>query len=191
MYIFFYMKNVICWDVAHAVQLLYRKHSQNLHLITGAHTFGRAHCRVFSSRLYNFSGTGRPDPTLNGAYRVQLQQNCPQNGNGNRLNNLDPTTPNIFDYYYFINVENNRGLLQSDQELLSAAGAASTTAPIVNSFASDQSTFFCNFAASMINMGNISPLTGDQGEIRENCRVVNGSWRNIVVEIFVFKLNKL
>jgi peroxidase len=48
-----------------------------------------------------------------------------------------------------------------------------TTAPVVQRFAGDQQDFFGNFAASMIKMGNISPLTGNEGEIRKNCRRVN------------------
>ncbi|XP_008787874.1 peroxidase 15 [Phoenix dactylifera] len=141
--------------------------------LSGAHTFGRAQCRFFSNRLYNFSGTGNPDPSLNSSYLTTLQQNCPQGGDGTTLNNLDPSTPNTFDSNYFTNLQNNRGLLQSDQELLSTSGAS--TASIVNSFASSQSTFFQNFVQSMINMGNISPLTGSSGQIRSNCRKVNGS----------------
>ncbi|XP_073105377.1 peroxidase A2-like [Elaeis guineensis] len=141
--------------------------------LSGAHTFGRAQCRFFSNRLYNFSGTGNPDPTLNSSYLTTLQQNCPQGGDGTTLNNLDPTTPNTFDNNYFTNLQSNSGLLQSDQELLSTSGAS--TASIVNSFASSQSTFFQNFVQSMINMGNISPLTGSNGEIRSDCKKVNGS----------------
>uniref|UniRef100_A0A6N2N654 Peroxidase n=1 Tax=Salix viminalis TaxID=40686 RepID=A0A6N2N654_SALVM len=60
--------------------------------LSGAHTFGRAQCRLFSNRLYNFSGTGSPDPTINSTYLTTLQQICPQNGNGSVLANLDPTT---------------------------------------------------------------------------------------------------
>ncbi|OAY83992.1 Peroxidase 15 [Ananas comosus] len=141
--------------------------------LSGAHTFGRAQCRFFSNRLYNFSGTGSPDPSLNPSYLTTLQQNCPQGGDGTVLNNLDPTTPNTFDNNYYTNLQNNRGLLQSDQELLSTSGAS--TASTVNSYAGSQSTFFQNFAQSMINMGNITPLTGSSGEIRSNCRKVNGS----------------
>ena len=141
--------------------------------LSGAHTFGRVQCQFVTDRLYNFSGTNRPDPTLNGDYRALLSKSCPRRG-GNRsaLNDLDPTTPNTFDKNYFTNLEVNRGFLQSDQELLSTPGAP--TAAIVDRFASSQKAFFKSFARSMINMGNIKPLTGGKGEIRKNCRKVNG-----------------
>ncbi|KAG8367951.1 hypothetical protein BUALT_Bualt16G0126000 [Buddleja alternifolia] len=141
--------------------------------LSGAHTFGRAQCRLFSNRLYNFSGTGQPDPTLNTTYLANLRQICPQNGSGFVVTNLDPTTPNAFDSNYFSNLQNNQGLLQSDQELFSTSGAP--TISIVNLFSSNQSAFFQSFVQSMINMGNISPLVGSNGEIRANCRRVNGS----------------
>ncbi|PIA53513.1 hypothetical protein AQUCO_00900240v1 [Aquilegia coerulea] len=141
--------------------------------LSGAHTFGRAQCRLFSNRLYNFSGNGNPDQTLSSSYLATLRQACPQNGSGSTLNNLDPSTPNTFDNNYFSNLQNNQGLLQSDQELFSTTGAA--TIAIVNNFASNQSTFFQNFVQSMINMGNISPLLGNNGEIRSDCKRVNGS----------------
>ncbi|KAF5187994.1 Peroxidase [Thalictrum thalictroides] len=147
--------------------------STDLVALSGAHTFGRAQCRLFSNRLYNFSGNGNPDQTLSSSYLVTLRQACPQNGSGNTLNNLDPSTPNTFDNNYFNNLQNNQGLLQSDQELFSTAGAA--TVAIVNNLASNQSTFFQNFVQSMINMGNISPLTGNNGEIRSDCKRINGS----------------
>ncbi|KAJ6756259.1 PEROXIDASE 72-RELATED [Salix purpurea] len=141
--------------------------------LSGAHTFGRAQCRLFSNRLYNFSGTGSPDPTINSTYLTTLQQICPQNGNGSVLANLDPTTSDAFDNNYFTNLQNNQGLLQSDQELFSTTGSATIT--IVNSFSSNQTAFFQSFVQSMINMGNISPLTGSSGEIRSDCKKVNGS----------------
>ncbi|XP_027365994.1 peroxidase A2-like [Abrus precatorius] len=141
--------------------------------LSGAHTFGRAQCQFFSQRLFNFSGSGSPDPTLNSTYLATLQQNCPQNGNGSTLNNLDPSTPDAFDNNYFSNLLINMGLLQTDQELLSTNG--SSTISIVNNFANNQTAFFQAFAQSMINMGNISPLTGTQGQIRTDCKKVNGS----------------
>ncbi|TQE01228.1 hypothetical protein C1H46_013135 [Malus baccata] len=65
-----------------------------------------------------------------------------------------------------------KGLLQSDQELFSTSGA--DTIDVVNNFSTNQSAFFESFVESMIKMGNISPLTGTDGEIRLNCRRVNG-----------------
>ncbi|KAH7843308.1 hypothetical protein Vadar_015053 [Vaccinium darrowii] len=139
--------------------------------LSGAHTFGRAQCRLFSNRLYNFNNTGNPDPTLNSTYLTTLRQICPQGGSGTALANLDPTTPDAFDNNYYSNLQTNQGLLQSDQELFSTPGAS--TISIVSSFASNQSAFFQSFAQSMINMGNISPLTGTNGEIRLDCKKGN------------------
>ncbi|EPS59898.1 peroxidase 15, partial [Genlisea aurea] len=141
--------------------------------LSGAHTFGRAQCRVFSSRLYNFSGTGNPDPALDAAYLSSLRQICPRNGTGFAVANLDLTTPDAFDGNYFSNLKANRGLLQSDQELFSTPGAK--TIPIVDLFSANQSAFFQEFARSIVKMGNIGPLTDGNGEIRSNCRRVNGS----------------
>ncbi|KAF9610002.1 hypothetical protein IFM89_019642 [Coptis chinensis] len=147
--------------------------TNDLVALSGAHTFGRAQCRTFSNRLFNFSGTGNPDQTLASSYLATLRQTCPQNGSGSTLANLDLTTPNNFDNNYFSNLQNNQGLLQSDQELFSTTGAA--TIVIVNNFVNNQTAFFQSFAQSMINMGNISPLTGSSGEIRSDCKKVNGS----------------
>lgn len=140
--------------------------------LSGAHTFGRARCATFSNRLFNFNNTGQADPTLNATYLATLQQACPQNGSGSsNPNNLDPTTPDGFDNNYFSNLQNNSGLLQSDQELFSTSVA--TTVDLVNAFASNQETFFQNFIQSMIKMGNIGILTGTEGEIRKNCSLRN------------------
>ncbi|RWW12193.1 hypothetical protein GW17_00024151 [Ensete ventricosum] len=140
---------------------------------SGAHTFGRARCGAFSDRLYNFNGTGIVDPTLNTSYLTTLQASCPDGGNGTTLNNLDPSTPDAFDNSYYLNLQNNEGLLSSDQQLYSTSN--DPIASIVGIYAGNQTAFFESFVLSMINMGNISPLTGSDGEIRNNCRLVNAS----------------
>ncbi|KAG2550054.1 hypothetical protein PVAP13_9KG242600 [Panicum virgatum] len=144
--------------------------------LSGGHTFGRVQCQFVTDRLYNFSGTNMPDPTLDSSYRAFLSQRCPRNGAPASLNDLDPTTPDTFDKNYYTNIEVNRGFLNSDQELKSSPQAQGTTAPIVDQFAGSQDAFFASFAQSMINMGNIRPVTDpSQGEVRTNCRRVNGS----------------
>ncbi|KAJ0084661.1 hypothetical protein Patl1_30021 [Pistacia atlantica] len=47
--------------------------STDLVALSGAHTFGSARCIVFSHRLYNFSGTGKPDPSLDPKYLRSLR----------------------------------------------------------------------------------------------------------------------
>lgn len=140
----------------------------------GAHTIGLAKCAVFSSRLFNFSGTGAPDTTMDSSMVSDLQSLCPLNGDGNITAPLDRNSRDLFDNHYFQNLLNGKGLLQSDQILYSSnAAAASTTRSIVESFSNNSLLFFSNFVNSMIKMGNISPLTGSSGGIRKNCRVAN------------------
>ncbi|KAG6497219.1 peroxidase 15-like [Zingiber officinale] len=142
--------------------------------LSGAHTFGRAQCFTFRHRLYNFSN-GNPDPSLNTTYLAKLRQRCPDGGNRTVLNNLDPVTPDVFDNKYYTNLQNLKGLLTTDQDLLSAADTNASTAPYVNRFAADKKVFFDSFVEGMIKMGNIEVLTGSSGEVRKNCRVVNGA----------------
>ncbi|OEL34139.1 Peroxidase 54 [Dichanthelium oligosanthes] len=147
--------------------------------LQGAHTIGRAQCQTIQDRLYNFSNTEQPDPTLDHAYLAALRQRCPAaaaGGDNTSLNDLDPGTPDPFDNSYYANIMRNRGLLRSDQAMLSAPEeGAESTAPIVGRFANSQAQFFQSFATAMIKMGNIGPLTGSMGEVRRNCRVVNWS----------------
>ncbi|CAN1730115.1 Peroxidase 54 [Linum perenne] len=139
--------------------------------LSGAHTFGRAQCTNFMTRLYNFNGTGGPDPTVNATYLQTLQQLCPQNGTAAVLANLDRSTADGFDSTYFTNLQTQEGLLESDQVLFSTPN--SDTIALVNAFSANQTAFFESFVDSMIRMGNIAPPAGSPGEIRLNCRVVN------------------
>ncbi|MCL7041218.1 hypothetical protein MKW94_023760 [Papaver nudicaule] len=139
--------------------------------LSGAHTFGRAKCKTFTNRLYDFNKTGIPDPTLSSSYLSTLRRECPKNVKDSKVTNLDSNTPNTFDNLYFQNLQRNQGLLQSDQELFSTSDSA--VIEIVKSFSRNQTAFFERFAESIIKMGNISPLTGAQGEIRKKCKMVN------------------
>ncbi|KAH0898159.1 hypothetical protein HID58_047727, partial [Brassica napus] len=68
--------------------------------LSGAHTIGRVQCGVITNRLHNFTGRSL-------TARV----------------NLDPTSPDSFDNDYFKNLQNNRGVIESDQILFSSKGA--------------------------------------------------------------------
>ncbi|KAL2921624.1 Peroxidase 5 [Bienertia sinuspersici] len=139
-------------------------------ILSGAHTIGRAHCTSFSNRLYSFNTTTVQDPTIHPAYAAQLQRQCPSGKAGaNIVVPMDPISPAVSDTAYYRNILNNRGLFTSDQTLISVA----STADLVNQYARDPRLWGRKFADAMVAMGQVGVLTGDQGEIRGNCRVVN------------------
>ena len=63
----------------------------------------------------------------------------------------------------------HRGLLHTDQVLFNGGSQDA----LVRTYSANKAAFFRDFAASMMKMSYISPLTGNNGEIRNNCRVVN------------------
>ena len=82
---------------------------------------------------------------------------------------LDVLTPNKLDNKYYKDLMNHHGLLTFDQTLLSSP----TTVGIVRNHARNDAAWANKFAAAMVKMGSIDVLTGRQGEVRKNCRVVN------------------
>ncbi|XP_020535131.2 peroxidase 72 [Jatropha curcas] len=135
--------------------------------LSGSHTIGNARCTSFRQRLYNQSGNGQPDYTLAQSYAAQLRARCPRSGGDQNLFFLDFVSPTKFDNSYFKNLLASKGLLSSDQVLLTKNEASMA---LVKKYAENNELFFEQFAKSMIKMGNISPLTGSRGEVRKNCR---------------------
>ncbi|WMV10248.1 hypothetical protein MTR67_003633 [Solanum verrucosum] len=137
--------------------------------LSGAHTIGVSHCGAFSRRLFNFTGKGDMDPTLNATYAESLKKLCPNPANPNTTVEMDPLSSTSFDSNYFnILIKQNKGLFQSDAALLNDKDSV-----IVIKKLQKDKTFFVEFAKSMQKMGAIQLLTGNAGEIRKNCRVRN------------------
>jgi peroxidase len=138
---------------------------KDLVTLSGAHTIGGSHCSSFSSRLQTPSPTA-PDPTMDPGYVAALGQQCAAAAPG-PLVPMDAVTPNVFDEGFYKGVMAYRGLLASDQALLSDGN----TALQVVTYANDPATFQRDFAAAMVKMGYVGVLTGSSGKIRANCRV--------------------
>jgi peroxidase len=130
--------------------------------LSGAHTIGQAQCQNFRDRLYN-------ETNINSGLATSLKANCPQSGGNGNLAALDATTANAFDNAYYTNLLSQKGLLHSDQVLFNNAATDNT----VRNFASSAAAFSSAFATAMVNMGNIAPKTGTQGQIRLTCSKVN------------------
>ncbi|KAH6818957.1 Peroxidase superfamily protein [Perilla frutescens var. frutescens] len=139
-------------------------------VLSGAHTIGFAQCFTFKSRLFNFKGSGKPDPSLDSPLLSNLQTTCPNSDHSNaKLVPLDAQTLTKFDNLYYKNLLNNSGLLQSDQALTSDP----KTAAMVNAYSLDPFLFARDFGASMIKLGNVGVLTGQAGQVRKKCSSVN------------------
>ncbi|XP_074287152.1 peroxidase 4-like [Silene latifolia] len=132
--------------------------------LAGGHTIGQARCVSFRPHIYN-------DSNIDASFAKTRRSNCPSTtGSGdNNLAPLDLQTPTHFDNKYYNNLVNTKGLLHSDQQLFSGG----STNALVQTYNSNPSQFTKDFVAGMINMGNIQPLTGSNGEIRTNCRKTN------------------
>lgn len=143
----------------------------DLVVLSGSHTIGISHCVSFNTRLYNFSGKGDQDPSLDKFYAANLKKNkCRSLSDNSSIAEMDPGSFRTFDLGYYKNVLKRRGLFQSDAALITNAAAKSAITNLLNS---PPEVFFKEFALSMEKMGRIEVKTGSAGEIRKNCAVVN------------------
>jgi len=136
--------------------------TKDLVALSGAHTIGQAQCTSFRTRIYN-------DSNINAAYATAVKANCPSTGGDTTLSPIDVLTPTTFDNKYYTNLKSQKGLFHSDQELFNGGSTDSQ----VTTYSTNQNSFFKDFAAAMVNMANISPLTGTSGQIRTNCGKAN------------------
>ncbi|CAO2147124.1 unnamed protein product [Urochloa humidicola] len=138
--------------------------AQDMTALSGAHTIGSTQCKVYRSRIYN-------DTNIDPKFAKLRQSDCPatQGVNDTILAPLDVQTGVTFDNAYYGNLLKNKGLLHSDQELYNGGSQDA----LVNKYSTNSAAFFADYVTAMINMGNISPLTGSAGQIRTNCSAVN------------------
>ncbi|XP_071700647.1 peroxidase 27-like [Rutidosis leptorrhynchoides] len=141
---------------------------KDLVVLSGAHTVGLSHCSTIATRLYNFTGNGDTDPSLDPAYVPQLKSICSQTDRTTLLT-MDSTVGE-FDANYYKGVTQHRGLFQSDAALLNDN---QTSAYVNFQSRTNGFTFFRDFGVSMVKMGQIGVLTGTDGEIRKTCALIN------------------
>ncbi|KAL5081806.1 hypothetical protein RYX36_010227, partial [Vicia faba] len=135
----------------------------DLTVLSGAHTIGQTECQFFRNRIYN-------ETNIDTNFATLRKTNCPSSGGDTNLAPLDSLTPTTFDNNYYTDLIANKGLLHSDQALFNGVGSQVS---LVRTYSQNTIAFKRDFAAAMIKLSRISPLTGTNGEIRKNCRLVN------------------
>lgn len=131
--------------------------------LSGAHSFGQAQCFTFRDRIYG-NGTD-----IDAGFAGTRRRGCPSTGGNSNLAPLDLVTPTSFDNNYYKNIMQKKGLLASDQILLSGG----PTDTIVQDYSKNPSTFKNDFAAAMVKMSEIGVLTGQAGVVRRICSSLN------------------
>ncbi|KAK6918892.1 hem peroxidase [Dillenia turbinata] len=145
---------------------------KDLILLSGAHTIGVGHCSSFSSRLYNFTGKGDQDPSLDSEYAANLKsKKCKSINDNTTIVEMDPGSFRTFDLSYYKLVLKRRGLFQSDAALITDSASKAMITQIVES---SEEEFYAEFAKSMEKMGRVGIITGSSGEVRKHCALVNG-----------------
>ncbi|EFJ14255.1 hypothetical protein SELMODRAFT_181167 [Selaginella moellendorffii] len=141
--------------------------------LSGAHTIGIAHCLSFVNRLYNFSTTSVQDPDLDPNMAKLLKSLCPKGSDfldpKSKSIALDPLSPNFFDNGYYTSLSLRRSILTSDQILF----ADLDTRDSVEDKQANEAVWRFKFVNAMVKMSTIGVLSGNQGRIRTNCRVVS------------------
>jgi peroxidase len=135
--------------------------------LSGAHTFGLAHCNSFSDRFTPVTDT---NPAIDPNFAAKLKAKCAADVPAGTVNQtLDVRTPDKFDNKYYFDLIAKQGLFKSDQGLIVDAATNRTAVR----FALNEGAFFDQFAKSIVKMSGMDVLTGTQGEIRNSCAVPN------------------
>ncbi|TKY48308.1 peroxidase 61 [Spatholobus suberectus] len=140
--------------------------------LLGAHTMGQTHCSFIVDRLYNYSGSKKPDPSMNASWLETLRKLCPPRKNRHDpLVYLNPESGSSYNFTesYYRRILSHEAVLGVDQQLLNGDDTKQITAEFAIGF----EDFRKSFAESMYKMGNFKVLIGNQGEIRRDCRYTN------------------
>nr|XP_040253479.2 peroxidase 2 [Aegilops tauschii subsp. strangulata] len=140
--------------------------AEDLVILSGAHTIGRSHCSAFVPDRLNVSSD--IDSGLAAFLRGQCPSDATPGGNDPTVMQ-DVVTPNDLDRQYYNNVLSHTVLFTSDAALLTSEG----TARMVVDNANIPGWWEDRFEKAMVKMAGIEVKTGDQGQIRKNCRAIN------------------
>ncbi|KAH9300997.1 hypothetical protein KI387_012580 [Taxus chinensis] len=135
--------------------------------LLGAHTLGVGHCINFQNRL---SPLGDPNmsPFLSAALRMLCRVPAPFSNMTFAPNDL---TNFVFDNQYFRDIRSSRGLMTIDSEV----ALDPRTSAFVYNFSQNQQYFFDRFTAAFLQLSQHNVLTGEEGQIRKDCKFVNSS----------------
>ncbi|XP_058732559.1 putative Peroxidase 48 [Vicia villosa] len=156
--------------------------------LLGAHNIGVIHCKFFKNRLYNFSGTNEPDPSLDTEFLNVLRSRCNETdamstSTSAYASHASPSSlieeqqeitmdseksVSNFGMLYYRSLLHSKGILYADQQLMEGE----KTKYWVHKYASNPSLFHQDFAMAMMKLSDLQVLTMPMGQIRRSCSKV-------------------
>ncbi|KAL5720096.1 peroxidase [Ranunculus cassubicifolius] len=137
--------------------------------LLGAHNVGVIHCAFLQQRLYNFTQTasGGSDPSIDTKFLAELIARCPNLDNLPEEARLEMKSSDSerFGNHYYDTLLQRRGILKSDQDMMSLE----VTASWVRVFRDDISLFHRSFADVMTRLSTFNVTTSPNGNIRVHC----------------------
>ncbi|KAG1346970.1 Peroxidase [Cocos nucifera] len=134
--------------------------------LLGAHSIGKLHCQFFRHRLYNFSGTGEPDGSMDLEMAAEMRAACGAGDGATAAVGYQPE--GRFGNHYYGRLLEGRGILHADQQL-----TAGRTVRWVRAYAAEGDSglraFRAEFAHAMVKLSGLSPLSGSEGQVRTRC----------------------
>ncbi|EAY73618.1 hypothetical protein OsI_01506 [Oryza sativa Indica Group] len=153
---------------------------EELVILSGAHSIGKAHCSNFDDRLT------APDSEINADYRDNvLSKTCKSAPNptlANNIRDIDAATlgdlasyvvpavgGDYLDNSYYKNNKNNLVLFNSDWALV----GSNATLQHVNEYAENGTLWNIDFAQALVKLSKLAMPAGSVGQIRKTCRAIN------------------
>ncbi|XP_019708080.1 putative Peroxidase 48 [Elaeis guineensis] len=134
--------------------------------LLGAHSIGKLHCQFFRHRLYNFSGTGVPDGSMDLEMAAEMRAACSAGDGAAAAVGYQPE--GRFGNHYYGRLLEGRGILHADQQL-----TAGRTVRWVRAYAAEGDSglraFRADFAHAMVKLSGLGPLSRSQGQVRTRC----------------------
>ncbi|XP_060671036.1 lignin-forming anionic peroxidase-like [Ziziphus jujuba] len=123
----------------------------------GVHTISLAHCPAFHDRIYNNSSN------IDLAFATDLKKKCHSMIASTNVDILAPLSIVLstkFYNSYFINLNQRKGLLESDKILFPQGNSISATVNLISQYMKSLEDFKIDFASGIIRMSKFNPFTG-------------------------------
>ncbi|KAK9755447.1 hypothetical protein RND81_01G025800 [Saponaria officinalis] len=145
---------------------------EDLVVLEGAHSIGRATCQLSIANTDTLKGATGAEEVLDKKFAAAvLNRYCPKSGDLQELR--VPLNPEKLDsdwgVSFYDNIIKGKGLIGADL----AMAANGNTKEMVHQYARDSEIWKKKFSEAMIKLGKVNVISGEEGEIRKHCSVLN------------------